>query len=86
MAFGHNNVTVGTTPTLLGRPTNSVYIFNSDAAAIFVGGADVTTSGARRGLSVALTNGTLQINNINGPIYAISAAGTSANAVQVLFS
>jgi hypothetical protein len=85
MAFGHNDVTVAVTPTLLGRPTNSIYISNGDSVAIFVGGADVATSGSRKGLSVAAA-GTLQLNNVNGPVWAVSAAGTSANAVQVLFS
>jgi len=81
MAFGHSNVTVATTPTKLASVSESIYIFNGDAAAIFIGGPNVTTT---TGVSVAATNGTLQLNNVTGTVYAVSAAGTSANAVKVL--
>jgi hypothetical protein len=83
MAFGGVAKTVATTPTLLGQPTNVIYIANTDAAAIFVGGSNVTTT---TGVSVAATTGTLQLTGANGPVYAVSAAGTSAGAVKCLIS
>lgn len=83
MAFGHANVTVGTTPTLLASVSRSIYIENGDAAAIFIGGPNVTTT---TGKSIAATSGTFQSGDLVGKVYAVSAAGTSANAVRVLFS
>ena len=82
MAFGQANVTVATTPTVLAQCQRSVYIVNGDAAAIFVGGPSVTTT---PGVSVAAA-ATLQLFSVVGKVFAVSAAGTSANAVKVLYS
>lgn len=87
MSVANNAVTVGTTPTVLGSGRvrrTSMTIQNSDAAAIFVGDSTVTASGAKTGISVAATNGQLQLTDCPGTVYAISAAGTTANAVRVL--
>ena len=85
MALDNNAVTVGTTPTRPCECDTGIYIANGDAAAIFVGGSAVATSGAKAGISVAATSGTLQLR-CKGTVYAVSAAGTSANAVKVLSS
>jgi hypothetical protein len=82
MAFGHAAVTVGTTPTKLAEVQSSAFIANTDAAAIFVGGPDVTTA---TGVSVAATTGTLRLGAV-GKVFAVSAAGTAAGAVKVAYS
>jgi hypothetical protein len=81
MAFGGRvpAVTVGTTPTLLCQMQRSCFIANTDAAAIFVGGPDVTVAA---GIPVALTSGTLKLDGV-GKVFAISAAGTAAAAVKI---
>ena len=93
MALIHSNITVGTSPTALVTIPNgvgyvAVSIQNRDTAAIYVGDASVTAaSGANGGHSIAATSGTLQVwMHGNETIYAISAAGTSAGAVSVIYS
>jgi hypothetical protein len=82
MAFGNAAVTVATTPTLLCQMQRGCFIANTDAAAIVVGGPNVT---AATGVSVALTSGTLSLTGV-GKVFAISAAGTAAGAVRVVYS
>ena len=93
MALIHSNITVGTTPTPLFTLPNgvgyvAVSIQNRDTAAIYLGDVSVTAaSGANGGHSIAATSGTLQVwMHGNETIYAISAAGTSAGAVSVIYS
>lgn len=93
MALIHSNVTVGTTPTPLFTLPNgvgyvAVSIQNRDTAAIYLGDASVTAaSGANGGHLIAATSGTLQVwLHGNETIYAVSAAGTSAGAVSVIYS
>jgi hypothetical protein len=92
MALVQNNSTVGTTPTLIcavpygNRQNIPVYIHNSDAAAIAVGGSTVAMTGATHGHSVAAA-GALQLWLCSGDkVYAVSAAGTAAGAVVVTYS
>ena len=93
MALIHNNITVGTTPTLLITIPNgvgyvAVSIQNRDTAAIYVGDSAITSaSGANGGHLIAATSGTLQVwMHGNESIYAISAAGTTTGAVSVIYS
>ena len=93
MALIHANVTVGTSPTALVTIPNgvgyvAVSIQNRDTAAIYVGDASITAaSGANGGHLIAATSGTLQVwLHGNETIYAVSAAGTSAGAVSVIYS
>jgi uridine phosphorylase len=91
MALIHNSVTVGTTATLIaeipvGNPLTAVQISNTDTVAIFLGDDTLSNTGADKGVRLA-TNGNLQVwLNSGDKLYAVSAAGTSANAVGVLFS
>ena len=91
MALVHLNKTVATTATALTTLDSiteytAVSIQNNDSASIFVGDSTLTTSGANKGHVVA--NGTtFQLwLRANDTIYAISAAGTAANAVSILYS
>ena len=93
MALIHANITVGTTPTpLITLPNGvgyvAVSIQNRDSAAVYVGDSTITAaSGANGGHLIAATSGTFQIwLHGNETIYGISAAGTSAGAVSVLYS
>ena len=92
MALVHLNQTIGTTVTkILTLPTGlqgpvAVQFQNLDAAAVFIGDATVTTSGATRGHSIAAA-GTFQLwMNSGDTVYAISAAGTTAGALVVTYS
>jgi hypothetical protein len=92
MAFQTTNNTVGTTATLIvelpitmgqGR---AVQIQNTDAQSIFLGESNVTTSGTTKG-HIVLAGQTYQLWLSGGDIvYAISAAGTAAGAVNVQYS
>ena len=93
MALIHSNITVGTTPTPLFTLPNgvgyvAVSIQNRDTAAIYLGDVNVTAaSGVNGGHLIAATSGTFQVwMHGNETIYAISAAGTSAGAVSVIYS
>jgi len=92
MALIHTNVTVGTTPTLLVTIPNgvgyvAVQVNNRDSAAIFLGDNAVTnTVGVNGGQNLAAA-GSVQIwMHGNDSLYAVSAAGTSAGAVSIIYS
>ena len=92
MALVHTNVTVGTTPTLLltmpnGIGYRAVQVNNRDAAAVFLGDANITAAaGANGGQNIAAA-GTVQIWLSGGDkLYAVSAAGTTTGAVSILYS
>jgi hypothetical protein len=92
MALVHINTTVGTTATkVMTLPIglkNSVAVQfqNLDSAAVFIGDASVTTSGATRGHSIA-ANATQQFwLNGGDTVWAISAAGTTAGALVTTYS
>jgi hypothetical protein len=91
MALVHNSVTVGTTATLIaeipaGNPNTAVQISNTDSASIFLGDASLSNTGVNKGIRLA-SNANLQVwLNAGDKLYAVSAAGTSAYAVAVLFS
>jgi hypothetical protein len=91
MALIHASATVGTTPTLIcsvqvGLGSVPVQINNQNAQPIFIGDTTITATGAGRGTRIA-SNGNFQVWAHGGDnIYAISAAGTSAGDVSVLYS
>lgn len=91
MAIIHNAYTVATTATLIADiprkcPKTSVYIYNNDNNQIWIGDATVATSGADTGLHIAKQT-VFEIElNAGDKLYAISAAGTSSNAVVTMFS
>jgi hypothetical protein len=79
-------VTVGTSAgqvvgARMGR--RAIIVQNLDTAAVFLGGSSVTTSGATAGLSLA-ANASITLDTFTGALFAISAAGTAANAVHVV--
>lgn len=91
MALVHASATVGTTATLIcsvqvGLGSVPVQINNQNAQPIFIGDSTITSSGAGRGTRIA-SNANFQVWAHGGDnIYAISAAGTSAGDVSVLYS
>jgi len=91
MALVHLSNTVGTTATLIceirvGLGSVPVQINNQNAQPIFIGDTTITAAGAGRGTRIA-SNGNFQVWAHGGDkIYAISAAGTSAGDVSVLYS
>jgi hypothetical protein len=91
MALIHINAATATTATpLVEIPTGldyvAVQIYNGHSAAIFVGDADVTTTGVNRGNSIS--NGTsVQIWLSGGDtLWAVSAAASAAGAISVVYS
>jgi hypothetical protein len=91
MAIVHINKTVASTATLLTTLNTiteytAVSIQNNDTASIFVGDNTVTATGANKGHVVAAST-TYQVwLRANDAVYAISAAGTAANSVSILYS
>lgn len=91
MAIVHVNKTVASTATLLTTIETiteyvAVSVQNNDTASIFIGDSTIATSGANKGHVVAAGT-TYQIwLHASDALYAISAAGTAANAVSVLYS
>ena len=89
MALVHVNQTVGTVPTLLctipsGLPYTAVSIYNNDNQAIFLGDKTVTVNDGTTISTKAIAS---QIWLHSGDsLYAVSALGTSANAVSILYS
>ena len=91
MAIVHVNKTVATTATVLTTLNSiteytAISIQNNDSASIFIGDSTLTVSGANKGHVIAAA-ATYQLwVRENDTVYAISAAGTAANAVSVLYS
>jgi hypothetical protein len=91
MAIVHNSVTVGTSATIIatipaGNPLTAVQISNSDTNPIFLGDSSVAVSGAAKGVRMATVTNLQVWLNAGDVLYAVSSAGTSANAVGVVFS
>jgi hypothetical protein len=91
MALVHSSTIVQTTPTkILQMPSGVQYttvtIFNSNAAAIFIGDSTLTTSGNKKGVTVASASSIVICLNAGDALYAIAAAATAAGDVVVLFS
>lgn len=91
MALVHDTFTVGTSPTLIvtipaGNPTTRVAVVNDDNSSIFIGDATVAASGADKGLTVVKSTVYNIDLNAGDKLYAISSAGTSSNAVSILYS
>jgi hypothetical protein len=91
MAIVHINKTVATTATLLTTLNSiteytAISIQNNDSASIFIGDSTIAVSGANKGHVVA-AGATYQLwLRASDAVYAISSAGTAANAVSILYS
>lgn len=91
MAVAHINATVRTTVTPIvqlptGLPYTAVQICNGDTQSIWIGDETITTSGATKGTVItagAIFTIWLHANDV---LYGISAAGTAAGAVTVVYS
>jgi hypothetical protein len=92
MAFQHVNASTFTTarPILfvddvIPRQT-AINVYNGHSAAIFIGDATITTSGATIGRTIAA--GASQVFYVNGGdiVYAISAAASAAGAIVITYS
>ena len=92
MALVQTNNTVGTTAQIVftvptgNRQNIPVYVDNLDTAAVWIGDAAITTSGATQGIKLAAGASRQLWCNSGDNIYAISAAGTGAGLVVVTAS
>ena len=92
MATKHINSQTLTTASVLftvdknARPLTPVNIHNGHSAAIFVGDATITTSGATIGRTIAASANQIMYVNANDVIYGISAAASAAGAVVITYS
>jgi hypothetical protein len=92
MALVHNNVTVGTSPTILAQIPNGVgkvdvTIYNNDTYPIFVGDSAITvTAGSNQGLTIPKSLPYTITLNGNDILYGVSISGTNTGAVVVLYS
>ena len=92
MATKHINASTLTTASILltidknARPLTPITLYNGHSAAIFIGDASITTSGATIGRTIA--NGTSQTFyvNPNDVIYGISAAASTAGAIVITYT
>ena len=92
MAFNHVNATtftnttaIFTAPTGIPRQT-PITVYNGHSAAIFIGDATITTSGATIGRTLAAANSQTFYVNGGDVVYAISAAGSAAGAIVITFA
>jgi hypothetical protein len=91
MTLVHDTYTVGTSATLIAtipakNPTIMVTITNDDNSSVFIGDATVAASGADKGITIVKNTSYNLALNAGDKLYAISAAGTSAYAVSVVYS
>ena len=92
MATQHVNASTFTTATPLvtikgGVARNTpVNIYNGHSAAIFVGDASITTSGATIGRTINASASQVFYVNANDVIYGISAAASAAGAIVITYS
>jgi hypothetical protein len=92
MATKHINASTLTTASILftvdknARPLTPVNIHNGHSAAIFVGDATITTSGATIGRTIAANANQIMYVNANDVIYGISAAASAAGAVVITYT
>jgi hypothetical protein len=92
MAFKHVNSQTLTTVSALvtidrnARPLTPVNIHNGHSAAIFIGDATISTSGATIGRTLAANANQIFYANPNDVIYAISAAASAEGAVVITYS
>lgn len=92
MAFKHVNSQTLTTVSALvtidrnAKPLTPVNIHNGHSAAIFIGDATITTSGATVGRTLAANANQIFYANPNDVIYAISAAASAEGAVVITYS
>ena len=92
MATQHINASTFTTATPIltvkgGVARNTpVNIHNGHSAAIFVGDASITTSGATIGRTIAANGNQVFYVNANDVIYGISAAASATGAIVITYS
>jgi hypothetical protein len=92
MATQHVNASTFTTATPLvtikgGVARNTpVNIYNGHSAAIFIGDASISTSGATIGRTIAASASQVFYVNANDVIYGISAAASAAGAIVITYS
>ena len=92
MATQHINASTFTTaaPILTvdadARPLTPVTIYNGHSAAIFVGDASITTSGATIGRTIPATSSQTFYVNPKDVIYGISAAASATGAIVITYT
>jgi hypothetical protein len=92
MAFKHINTQTLTTVSVIhqvdknARPQTPITIYNGHSAAIFIGDATCTTSGATIGRTLATTASQTFYVSAGDMIYAISAAASAAGAIVLTYS
>jgi len=92
MAFKHINAQTLTTASVIhqvdanARPQTPITIYNGHSAAIFIGDATITTSGATIGTTLNNAARLTIYASAGDMIYAISASGSAAGAIVITYS
>ena len=92
MAFKHINTQTLTTASVIHQvdanasPQTPITIYNGHSAAIFIGDATITTSGATIGTTLNNAARLTIYANAGDMIYAISASGSAAGAIVITYS
>jgi hypothetical protein len=92
MAFKHINAQTLTTASVIhqvdanARPQTPITIYNGHSAAIFIGDATITTSGATIGTTLNNAARLTIYASAGDMIYAISASGSAVGAIVITYS
>jgi hypothetical protein len=92
MATQHINASTFTTATPIltvssnARPLTPVNIHNGHSAAIFIGDASITTSGATIGRTIPANGNQILYVHANDVVYGISAAASATGAIVITYS
>jgi hypothetical protein len=92
MATQHINAQTQTTATVLvtidknARSLTPVSIYNGHSAAIFIGDASITTSGATIGRTIPASQSQTFWVHANDVMYGISASASAAGAIVITYS
>jgi len=91
MAFKHVNASTLTTTSILfqvdknARPLTPITIYNGHSAAIFIGDASITTTGATIGRTIPNATSQTFYAGPNDTIYAISAAASATGVIVITY-
>jgi hypothetical protein len=92
MATKHINASTLTTASILftvdpnARPLTPITLYNGHSAAIFIGDASITTSGATIGRTIPAASSQTFYVYPNDVIYGISAAASATGAIVITYS
>lgn len=92
MAFKQTNASTQTVASILhqvdknARPNTPINIYNGNAAVIFLGGSEVTTTGLTLGVSIPIGTSQTIYASANDIIYGVSLLASTAGSIVITYS